>query len=119
MVAAMRYGNPIRPHEVPVVTKILLNAKTTFMHQRVMPGAQQHEVIQARLATIRPMLNMVTMQVTTISTAGESAAVVVSGPQGSLNRCRHNAGLAANAQWLALVIFGDHNGMAVTAKSFD
>ena len=77
MVAAVRYGNPIRPHEVPVVTEILLNAKATFMHQRVMPGAQQHQVIQARLATIRPMLNMVTMQVTAIATTGEGAAVVV------------------------------------------
>jgi hypothetical protein len=46
VITGVRYGNAIRSQEDPVALKIRADAKTPFMHQRMMLRAQQHQVVQ-------------------------------------------------------------------------
>jgi hypothetical protein len=50
--------------------------------------------------------------------AGERTALVP-GHKGSFNGRRYAAGLAADVQRLAVLVFAKNNGMTVTAQPFD
>ena len=60
--------------------------------------AQQHQVVDARLATIGPVLDMVAVQETAIIAARECAATVVPGPNCPLDGRRHSSCLAADRE---------------------
>ena len=79
-VTELGNGNAIGPEEGPSVLKVLLDSKSAFMHQRVMPRAQQHEVLEIRFTTVRPVLDMVIVQKSSIMAAWEGAAVTVPRP---------------------------------------
>ena len=50
------------------------------MHQRVMLRAQQHQVLEARLAAVRPVFDVVAVKVAAVLAAREPAATIVPGP---------------------------------------
>ena len=50
------------------------------MHQRVVPRAQQHEVVEIGFTTVRPVFNMVVVQIPLIVATREGAAVIVPRP---------------------------------------
>ena len=45
----------------PSVLKVFLDSKASFVHQRMVPRAQQHEIVGTGFTTVRPVLNMVTV----------------------------------------------------------
>lgn len=47
-----------------------------FVHQPVMMAAELHEVVEARLATVGPVLDVVAVDVTRAGAAREAAAAV-------------------------------------------
>ena len=115
-VAALWNCPAVGLHKVPAVLEVALDAVAAFVHQRVMPGAQQHQVREAGFAVVRPMLDVMTVQEAVVVAARESAAAMVSRIQGALDGLRDDARLAADAQRFAVLTLGQHNGMPVAAK---
>ncbi len=118
VITGLRHSDPIRSQEDPVILKVRLDAKTPFMHQRVVLRAHQQQIIERCLTLSGPMLNMVALQEAVMVTTREAAIVVVSRSHGTLDASGNEAGLATNAEWLTLFILGQHYRMTVTAESF-
>ncbi len=76
------HSDGVRPHKEPAVLKVLVDAKAAFVHQRVVLRAQQHQVVECGLSSVRPVLDMVAMQEALVSAARECTAVVVPGAHG-------------------------------------
>ena len=55
------------------------------MHQRVVLRAQQHQIVEGRLATVRPVVDVMAMQEAPIVTSWELATAIVPGSQCSLD----------------------------------
>ena len=79
----------------------------TVVQQPVVRAAQQHEVLQPRLAAVDPVLDMMRFDVALMGTAGEAAAAVVAQLQGAQQRRRHDATPAFVVQHLALRILDE------------
>jgi hypothetical protein len=47
---AGRNGTAIGSFEEPVILVVAIDAESTFVHESMMPGAKQHEVIEAGLS---------------------------------------------------------------------
>ena len=77
--------------ERPVVQEIPVDPEATLVHQRVMPGAQEQQVIDSGLAAVRPVLDVMALDETTVIVSREGASVVVSCPNGPLDRLRDDA----------------------------
>ena len=72
----MRIEKPKLPARQP------LDAVTTLVHEPVMPPAEEDEVVEARLASACPVLDVVSIHEALPLASGEAAAVV-SPPQGA------------------------------------
>jgi hypothetical protein len=59
VVTELRNGNAVGPQKGPSVLKVFLDSKAPFVYQRVVPRAQQHEIIEIGFTTVRPVLDMV------------------------------------------------------------
>ena len=77
--------------EKPAIWKVLVDAKAAFVHECVVPSAQQHQVVERGFAAGRPVLNMMGIEEATVSAARERAAVVVPSAYGPGNRLGNNA----------------------------
>jgi len=58
--------------ETEAAVAISMHPKSAFMHQPVVPAAQQNEVIQVGFTTIRPVLNMMRIDKPPAGAAGQS-----------------------------------------------
>ena len=117
-IAALGYGNAVRSNEIPAVSKVALDAETTFVHERVVFRAEQHQVIDAGFAAVRPVLDVVTVQVAVIAAAWEPATSVVSRVQCPLDGLRYDTRFSSDAQWFAILVLSNDYSMAVTTQSF-
>ena len=79
-VTELGHGNAVGPQEGPSVLKVFLDSKSPFVHQRVVPRAQQHEVLEICFNTSRPVFDMVVVQKPSIMAARKGAAVTVPRP---------------------------------------
>ena len=118
-IADLGNGNAVRAEKGPIVTKVLLNGEATFVHERVMPGAEQQQVAEIRIALVAPVFDMVTVEEAKIPATGKRTGVVVSCPDSALDARRDNAGLAADSQGFALAGLRDDNRPAIAAVPLD
>jgi hypothetical protein len=92
----------IRTHELE--TRSALHYLETFlMQQPVMMPARQYQVIEAGLATLAPVVDMVGVHVFRFTTARKTTAAVPC-DQRAAQRRGNGAGLAAHVQYLAFTI---------------
>ena len=96
-ITALRNRYPIGSLEVPAVIEVFFDPETTFVHQRVVIRTQQHQVIETRLATVRPVLDVMAMQVAAVLAARKRTAVTIPCAQCSLDGSWDGAGLAPDA----------------------
>ena len=81
-----------------------------------MMRAQLHQVIERCRTAIRPMLDMMTVQVPGRAAAGETATLIAGGQRAF--QCRRNgACLATDVQRLAFGIFDDAHNARVTSQT--
>jgi len=78
-VTELGNSNAIGPQEAPSILKVFFDSKSSFMHQRVVPRAQQHEVFEIGFITVRPVFDMMIVQKPSIMAAREGTAVTVPG----------------------------------------
>ncbi len=83
------------------------------MNRVMMEAAQRHEVGRFRLAAVRPVLDMMRIDVTRVRAAGKAAAFVA-GVQHAAERSGNGPRLAADVERLAVVVFDqrDHARIA-------
>src|SRR5690606_38242900 len=99
-VAAGRHGTPVGSAEEPAVPVVLLDRETALVQRGVVCRAKEDKVSQARLPAVRPMLDVMRFDEARAAAARESAAAVA-GPQGPVDRRRHDSRLAPDAERLA------------------
>ena len=80
-----------------------------------MPVAQQYEVREAGRAALRPVLDVMRVDVAALRAAGKTAAAVAR-PQRAPDRRRHRAGLAADIERLAVAVLDDDDALAVAGQ---
>ena len=119
VIAAIGHRDAVGPNKAPAVLKVLLNTKAAFMDERVMSGAQQNQVIDRGLATVRPVLDMMAIEEALVIAAGKRAAMIVTGSYHPGYRFGDDTRLAADAQRLCVVIFGNDDRLTVTAQAPD
>ena len=105
----------IRPHEpeCPIVERLDLDL--AFMHQPMVEAAERHKIRELRLATIGPVLHMVTVEIAFERTAGESTTLVP-GIQGPSDRWRDGPRLAPDIERLAPLVFNDPDNAGVARE---
>jgi hypothetical protein len=74
------------------------------MQQRVMMTVQQDQVIEARLAALAPVVDMVSIHEARLATTGKAAALIAQ-DQSATDRRRDRAGLAAYVQYVSGGVF--------------
>src|SRR5690606_41703987 len=75
-IPARRHRPPARPPEEPPVPIVLLDPEPALVHQRVMPRAQQDQILEARLPAARPMHHVMRFDETRSPTPREAAAAI-------------------------------------------
>jgi hypothetical protein len=83
------------------------------MHRSMMEPTQTHQIVRLRLAAVRPVDDVMSIQVAAVCASGKSATLV-SRFQHPPQRRRDRAGLAPGIQWLALLAL-DHRNQAGVA----
>jgi hypothetical protein len=78
--------------------------ETFLVHQPMMNAAEQHEVLQLRLAAICPMFDVVGVGEALVG-AARKAAALVAGLEGSAEGGGDCAGLAADVEGIAVDVF--------------
>jgi len=94
----------IGPAEPDVAVGGPLGAEPAFVYQPVVMTAEQNEIVDRGVATIRPVADVMRIDETAIAAAREPASAVAR-LQGPAQRRRYGAGLAAYIEWIARVIF--------------
>ena len=117
-ISAGRNGPSVRTFEEPAILVVTLERKSTLVHELVMPGAQQHQVVETGVATSRPMLYVMRVDKARVVTTGKRTAFVPC-DQGALDGRWHGSGLATDIQWLPTLIFADNHRMTIATQSFD
>jgi hypothetical protein len=72
-IAEARNHASVRPLEIELVLVIAPDLEPALVQQRVMKGAQQREVLEARLSPIRPMLDVVRIDIAAIVGVGRNS----------------------------------------------
>ena len=71
----IRKSTPIGPAEGEVTRTAPADLPALFVHEPMMPAAQQEEIVEPRRATIRPMLQVVRIG-EAVAAAGEAASAI-------------------------------------------
>lgn len=71
VIATVRYRDAIGTVECPLVSEVPSYREATFMHRRVVLRAQQHQVVERGLATVRPVHHVVDVQEAFVTAARE------------------------------------------------
>src|SRR5690606_36364292 len=92
-IPATRNHAPIGPPEENVPALVAPNRKAALVQQPMMMRAQQREVLEARVAAIGPMADVMRVDVMRAITTRERAAPIAR-PERAFQRRRHRALLA-------------------------
>jgi hypothetical protein len=95
----MREGRSPRIAEAQLVVGKPLDAVAALVHEPVMAPAEQHEVLEARLAAAAPVADVMRIDEEPVLTAREAAAAVAPLQRPSYRR-RDGAGLPADGERL-------------------
>ena len=117
-IPASRYCNPVGPPEYPPIPEVLVDAIAAFVHETMMAGAKEQQVVETRLAAGRPVPNMVRIDEAAVSATGKRAAFVTR-PQGTADGGRHNPGLAPDAKRSAVFVIDDSHPVRIAAEAPD
>jgi hypothetical protein len=100
------------------VLVIALYLEPALVQQRVMKRAEQREVLKARRSALRPMLDVVRVDVAAVVASGERA-VPVARPERALERSRDGPALAANVERRAVLVLDDRDEAPVAGEAPD
>jgi len=114
-VTAGRHRTTVRPLEEPAIPVVLLDAEAAFVHQPVVPRAEQHQVPETRLATGRPVFDMVDIDEARMPAAGKLTTLVAR-PQSAFDRGWNDPGFAPDAQRFAVLVLDDDKAVAVAGE---
>ena len=87
MITAGWNRDAVGSHEVPAILEVLLDSEATLVHQRVVFRTERHQVFEAGLTAVRPVLDVVTVKIAVVVAAREGATIVVSRPHGTFDAC--------------------------------
>ena len=85
------------------------------MHLPMMKAAQEHEVGQPSLAAIRPVFDVVPINIVPVRATWEATPVLDSSEEGAADGWRNRASLAAYIERLAVLVFHHRNNACVAA----
>ena len=103
----------LREPECSIVER--LNDDPAFVHQPMVEAAERDEVRELRLASMRPMLHVMAIDVALEGAAGETAALV-SCIQGPANGGRNRPRPATDVERLALLVLDNTDDAGVAGK---
>jgi hypothetical protein len=101
--------------EPNAAVRVALDRVTTLVHEAVVPIAKEDEVLEARLAAVRPVLAVMSLQMAPTLAAGETARRVVARLEEPAKRGRHGTAAAADAHGKAVALDLRHD-VGVAAK---
>lgn len=115
-VTAARNHAPVAALEVDCSLGVAANPIVAFMHQTMMPAAEQQRVGQARFAPRDPVPDVVPLHEPLVS-ATRKRAPSIPRPQRAPQRPRHHAPSASDAQRRSLLVFDDYSDAPVTSQT--
>src|SRR5690606_31978573 len=114
-IAAPRYHAPVGPFEAQRALLVPPDPKPTLVHQPVMVRAEQQGVVEARLPAVRPMHDVMSVDVTLPMAAGKCAAAIAR-PERAPQRRRDRAALSSDVERHAALVLRDRDQAAVAAE---
>ena len=90
-----------------------VDSYVSFVHLPVVKATETDEVRQLRLAAVRPVLDVMPVEITCVRTAREATAAVISRIECALNGGRNGARFTAYVEGLALLVFDEWDDAAV------
>ena len=102
---------------IDAAARVAMDREPAFVQQRVVMRAEQREVLEARVAAIGPVADVVRVDVARATAARERAAAIAR-PERALERRRHRALLAADVERRAALVLDDRDHAAVAARRF-
>jgi len=117
-ISRARDNAAIGPAEIDALAAVVVDRETAFVHERVMIRAEQREIVETRLATVRPMLDVMPVDVTVIPAARKRAAAIP-GPERTSQRRRYRAVLAADIERRAVLVLDDRDQTTVAGEALD
>ena len=88
---------------------------TELVHQSVMPPADKNEIVELRFTPVRPVDDVVTVDVAALGTTGILAGPIAGSQRPSYGRW-NDPRLAAHVQYLTLTIFQHRHQCPVTGE---
>ena len=92
-----RAENAVAVAEAERPRAVVLDRVAALVDEAVVVEAEQYEVLEARLAAVRPMLAVVCLEVAAALAAGEAAGLLVARLEQTAKRRRHRPPLASDA----------------------
>ena len=96
--------DPVPISEAKLAVGSVLDRVPAFVHEAMVVPAEENEVVDGRLPTLRPVQPVVGLQMTSPRASGPPAAPVVPRFQQVAERGRHGATLAADAEREAVAL---------------
>ena len=93
----------IRRAEGQVDGRVPRDLETAFMDEAMVVGAEEGDVVEARLTTVRPVPDMVPIEMVFARAAGEAAAAIAP-LERSTQRRRDGSGSSPHVQGLAVLV---------------
>ena len=104
------------PHRMAGAIRRSPCGRSTFMHGAMMEAAQRDEIGRLGLAAIRPVLDVVHVDVARVAAAGKAAALVARGEQAAQRR-GDDARLAADVERLAVLVLDERDDAGVAGEA--
>ena len=92
------------------------NRETGFVHQTVMVAAQQHEIVDLGFTPIRPVLDVMRIQIPAVVTARKRTATIAR-QQRALDSPRHRPPSPAHSQWFASTVLDHGNQRTIAGQT--
>ncbi len=102
--------------EAPGAIVAAIDFQAALVHRAVMKPAEQHEIRQLCRAALRPMLDVVPVDVPLVAATGENAAFVARCER-TTQRGRDAARLATDIQRLTALVLGDRDDARIAGKA--
>ncbi len=101
-------------HELESVFRFY-DSITELVHQSVMPPADKNEIVELRFTPVRPVYDVVTVDVAALGTTRILAGPIAGSQRSSYGRW-NDPRLAAHVQYLTLTIFQHRHQCPVTGE---
>lgn len=115
-IARPRNAAPVVALELERTIVPLANRETAFVQQTVVVRAQQRQVIELGPATVRPVLEMMRIDIV-LAVATRKGAAAIAREQRFLQRRRDHAAFASQRQRPAVVVLDECDQVAVAAQT--